>query len=102
MTLLSKVGKFLDSVTNSASTIYFIKQITAKYGELKDFEIDKEKRKIISSFLLKGEAEPVKIIIDKYEINRNKSNLQFTVLDAHTDREWLNTLLQNIVNLNIL
>ncbi len=97
MSLLGKVAKSLDKATGSASTRMAVNALISKYGKLTDLLIDTQTGKLSASVKLKGEATPISVTIDKYELIRDRSKMRLLIRAAASDKEWLDLLLQDYV-----
>jgi hypothetical protein len=97
MSILGKVAKGLDRVTGSASTKFAVNALISRYGKLTSLSIDIRNGKVSATVELKGEASPLEIKIERYELIRNHSALSILIQEAASDREWLDTVLKDFV-----
>lgn len=66
-------------------------------GEMTELSIDTKKRSIHVRLDLEGEAEPIEINVNKYDLTRRGARTAITVLDASTSRKWLTEVLRQFV-----
>jgi hypothetical protein len=81
----------------SAAAKKFIADYLEKYGELQEFNIDSGTKQIRFQFLLKGENNPVSVLLKDYTVFRDDSKYFFKVLEADTNKEWLTLLFQDFL-----
>jgi hypothetical protein len=62
-----------------------------------NFRLDSEKKLIQVEMLLKGEAEPIKFQVGKYEIIKEDDKVYLEVKDLATNREWMNVAIGNFL-----
>jgi hypothetical protein len=69
-----------------------VNHLLKPYGAMLDLQINTTSQSISLSVLLKGEQNPVKVTVDRYEIisEEGKSYVQLSGVD--TSREWLTAL----------
>ena len=60
-----------------------------------NFDLDSEEKKINVTLMLKGEIEPIKFSVGKYELFKEADKLFIEVSEIHTNREWMNTAIGN-------
>lgn len=65
-----------------------------KIGEMTELSIDTKKRSVRLRLELRGEAEPIEVVIKKYQLKRRGDRMLLTVEDAHASREWITGLLR--------
>ena len=74
-----------------------------KYGRMTRLEIDKEKTTINADLDLKGEKEGVRITLSNYRlIQEEGENPLFEPGRIEVSREWLNALLETLVNTSVI
>ena len=59
---------------------------------IRELKLDLDAKRISLEIGLKGEAEPVKINVERYEVSESDGKLYLEVLDVTASREWLNAL----------
>jgi len=74
---------------------YYLKNIG---GEMLNFSLDSQNKKIFLDVMLKGEAESLKVEIKNYKITQkeDKSFIEFD--EVVTSREWINKVLELYAN----
>ena len=97
MTILGKIITGLDTLTNSKSTMFAINKGISKYGRLSHLDIDKTKRKISASVILKGEEIPTEIILEDYAIKKKDASTEIVFKHATSDKVWLTAILHDFV-----
>lgn len=98
MTGQSKLRQWLNKWKDPA--VSAVGQIIAgyllrNYGEIKTLNIDAKRKTIVFEIALKGENEPTRISIEKYELLRAKSRTSIVVKEVTTSKEWLTALLND-------
>lgn len=69
----------------------------AEYGDLQGLDINSREKKIELNILLKGEAEPVRLIIESYELVQPQDRPSVVVKQVSASRPWLQSLLRNFL-----
>ena len=64
------------------------------YGEITSLEIDSEDKTIHFEALMRGEKDPIRVEILRYEIVRRDGRAFFVTKEIGTSREWVTTLAQ--------
>lgn len=90
----------LNSIKDTASSFIgekiLINQLE-KYGRVNDFKIDSKNKKFKLNITLKGETDPLEILIDKYEIiNQNDYDI-LKISKISTSKEWMNILIEEMI-----
>ena len=67
------------------------------YGSVTEFSLDSKRNTASLSLLLRGEAEPVTVDIQEYDLAHEADSHYFVVKQVATSREWLTRLLQDFV-----
>lgn len=62
------------------------------YGEMTSLEIDTHDKSIHFEALLRGEKEPIRVEILRYEIVKRDGRVFFVTKEIQTSREWVTTL----------
>jgi hypothetical protein len=79
------------------------RSVLKKYGKMTRLEIDKENRSIWTDLDLKGEKEGVRITLSNYRlIQEEGKNPVFEPGTIEVSREWLNALLETLVQKNVM
>lgn len=69
-----------------------------RYGELQSLRIDTSKRSILLRLKPAGEPEPIELEVLRYEIRAaDDGESAIAVLDARSDRLWLQNVLEDVV-----
>ena len=96
MSVLSKAIKFVHWASAGAATKAAINIAIKEYGKVLDIEINKEQQSLAISVALKGENEPIKLKVDKYQIKKRDGKVFFTIVEARCDgKAWLDAALKN-------
>ena len=64
------------------------------YGQITSLEIDSADKSLHVEVLLRGEQEPIRVEILKYEIAQQDGRPCFIAREIRTSREWITTLAQ--------
>ena len=101
MSFLSKLAKFasgIDNFINGGSlTRKVINSRIKEYGEMLELKLDNKAKTARVKVLLKGESEPVEIVVNKYELSKGNGKSSLRILKASSDRLWLDAALRNFV-----
>ncbi len=62
-----------------------------------NFRLDSENKLIQMEMMLKGEEEPIKFQVGKYEIIEEDGKLFVEVSEIVTNREWMNVAIGNFL-----
>jgi hypothetical protein len=68
-----------------------------RIGKMTELSIDTKKCAMRVQLDLLGEAEPIEIRVDKYELKQNGDKTKLKVLDATASRPWLAEALREYV-----
>jgi|ERR1700741_2980052 hypothetical protein len=71
-------------------------QLIQPYGEILELSLDSAARALSATIRLKGEAEPVKILVREYDVSQDQEGQIFVAIDGsriETSREWLTKLI---------
>jgi hypothetical protein len=97
MGLLGDFGRGVkDSAVSLAATQWMNMQL-ADYGKIVSFKLDSSTKRVAMEALLKGEKEPVRVCVEQYEVVRDGTDAFVRFASVETSRDWLNTLLRQIV-----
>ncbi len=66
-------------------------------GKIIDFKIDTKNKTLNLEFELKGESEPIKINITKYELIYKDEKSFISIKGVKTSREWLNVIAEKFL-----
>jgi len=68
-----------------------------RIGEMTELSIDTKKRTIHVRLELRGEAAPIEIHVNKYDLKKSGSAMTLTIVEATASREWLAEALREFV-----
>ena len=63
-----------------------------QYGRILDLRLDSLNKRLELEILLKGEAEPLQIRIENYEVREEAGRWYLLAKELKTSREWIETL----------
>jgi hypothetical protein len=66
-----------------------------EYGQITSLEIDSRDKSLHVEVLLRGEKEPIRVEIQRYEISTLNERPCFIARKINTSREWITTLANN-------
>ncbi len=85
-----------DLLTSKAARVY-VNNLIARYGKVQDLSIDSRNRQGRITCLLDGEAHPITVEIEKYEILSEGAKRFIEVRSCRCSRRWVETLLIDYV-----
>jgi hypothetical protein len=85
-----------DSGASAAIRAWLSREL-AEYGEVLDFKLNSRERGAELHVLLKGEAHPLTIHVEEYELIESGGENFVRVIRARASREWANSVLKNFV-----
>ncbi len=100
MSLFKNLTKRLGQASNalgSQAALVFINQKIASFGTMTQLNIDREKRRINVELELKGETQSLKAEFFDYRLEEIGGKVFIEFSRIQTSREWLNTLLPQIL-----
>lgn len=62
------------------------------FGHVSDLKLNTNKKTIKLNVELKGELEPLLVVVNRYEIKEIEEKYYLIVYDIETSREWINLL----------
>jgi hypothetical protein len=68
-----------------------------KIGEMTELSLDTKKRAVRLRLELRGEAQPIDVVIKKYRVQRRADRLLLTVDDVRASREWISAVLREVL-----
>jgi len=80
--------------TNSAVFKTIINTAIKSYGSVIAFKIDSKDKSFLMELMLKGETQPVRIEITKYEFKRHDEKSFVIIYDLKANREWMQTVME--------
>ena len=72
-------------------------QLLSKYGRTVGIRLDSNARRIEIEMLLKGETEPVSVLLENYEIVSEGERHFITCRGVHASREWMKILANDLI-----
>ena len=97
---MSLLKNFLDAAKGSAVSLAgkkFLSSYLEKYGQMLNFSVQPDTKKITAEILLKGEASPIHVTLDGYEIDGPAGKPTLRVARVSASREWLEVVLREFV-----
>jgi hypothetical protein len=83
-----------DAMTSRAAQS-FVNTRIARYGQLQDFRIDSGARRIEGVCQLRGENEPIRVVIDRYEVTERGGKKYIELKGCQCGRPWLQALIED-------
>lgn len=80
--------------TNSALFKTIINTAIKSYGSVIAFKIDSKDKSFLMEVMLKGETQPVRIEITKYEFVRHDEKSYVIIYALNANREWMQTVME--------
>lgn len=74
-----------------------LQQKLEPYGDIQSFELDSKSNTLSIKILLKGEMEPISLLVDEYEMRHEPSGTFFIIHRASASREWISRLLSDFL-----
>ena len=81
-----------DWLLEKAATAMLNRAVMKPYGVLAKLKLDTAARSIDAELELKGEAQPVQILIRGYEVQEKGERTYIVIKNLETSRQWLTTL----------
>jgi hypothetical protein len=75
----------------------FIRSKFEPYGELIRLTLDSGSKQMSARFLLRGDNEPVDVLLVGYELREQAADLVLYFEELRTSREWLNQLILDLL-----
>ena len=73
----------------------FVNSRISRYGQLQDFKIDSSAHRVEATCQLHGESEPIRVVVERYEIAERGGRKFIEVKAVHCARPWLQALLED-------
>ena len=86
-----------DWIVEKAALAMLNQSVLRPYGALTELKLDLAACSVEASLELKGETEPVRIHIQKYELIDPKGEAHLVIKSMTTSREWVTKLAQNFL-----
>ena len=80
--------------TNSALFKTIINTAIKSYGSVIAFKIDSKDKSFLMELMLKGETQPVRIEITRYEFKRHDEKSFVIIYNLKANREWMQTVME--------
>lgn len=71
-------------------------RVLEPYGRITDMRLNSAAGELDVTLELKGETEPVRVHIQRYELSREDGHTFLTIRDIVTSRPWLTALAENL------
>ena len=97
---MSLLGSFLDKTKGAAVSVagkQFLSSYLQKYGTMLHFSVQPDTKKIHAEILLKGEASPIQVTLDGYELDGPAGKPTLRVTKVSASREWLEVVLREFI-----
>ena len=85
-----------DLLTSKAARVY-VNNLIARYGKVDELNIDSRQRKVRLVCMLDGEALPVTVEVERYEIHSEGPKRFVEIGACRCSRRWVETLLLDYV-----
>lgn len=69
----------------------------ARYGNMTELKIDKDNRRITMTLLLKGEREPIEVVLQDYELATSDNQVTLKFKNVTVSREWMAVLAEQFL-----
>jgi len=73
------------------------RSLAAPYGEVLELRIDTAANTAETVVLLKGEGEPLRVAIERYEVFKEGNDTFLRLHGVTTSREWMNALAERAI-----
>src|SRR5258708_6546595 len=83
-----------DRLTSKAAKAY-LNNFIARYGRVEELTIDSKRNRIEVVCQLMGEADPIGVTIEKYELETEGAKKYIQVLDSSATRPWLQAVMRD-------
>jgi hypothetical protein len=85
-----------DKISSAAGSSILKKKIE-RYGKMIDLKIDSEKKNIFIQLSLKGETEPLEIMVNEYHLEKQGNDEYIIIEDVTISKEWMNLLASDLL-----
>ncbi|MDD3762879.1 MAG: hypothetical protein PHP86_06280 [Nevskiales bacterium] len=92
------MGKAMKDSALSVGLKAFFNDKFGEYGEVQDCTVDTSAGRVRAHVLMRGEREPITIVIERYEIEQEGSHVYFVIRELATSREWITKLLNRVLD----
>jgi hypothetical protein len=75
----------------------FLNQKLQKFGAVTRLQIDSKGKTIAAELALKGEATPILINVDSYEVQQKAGDTFIVIRSARASREWIGAIVTEFV-----
>jgi hypothetical protein len=83
-----------DLMTSKAAKAY-VNNFIAAYGKVSDLQIDSKRNRIEVVCELNGEASPIGVTIEKYQLESKNGKSFIQVLDSSATRPWMQAVMRD-------
>ncbi|MCI0538311.1 MAG: hypothetical protein L0Z50_24150 [Verrucomicrobiales bacterium] len=100
MNSLDRMAGWLRRQKDSASSFLVeraLQRALWDYGRMLDLKLDSRQKSVQCDLLLKGETQPVTIVVQQYDLVTDASGTFIVIRQATASREWLTAVLENFV-----
>jgi predicted oxidoreductase len=100
MGLLSIIKDTVKTGADASASLVARKMIEkrfSRYGTIRQLNLDSRTKQLRVEVMLAGEAEPITITVDRYEIVKTTDGTAVVVRAASASREWLNQVIADLV-----
>jgi hypothetical protein len=95
MSIKGKVARWILEYAPESIRKFVMNRVIGKYGKMVEIRFDPTQRYLHASVLLAGEEQPIEIKITDYDLKKMGDTTILTILQASSDREWIDLLIQN-------
>ncbi len=100
MSLLKSILRNVHPLLPASAKVWgareFLNRRFEPFGSMTNLQIDPAKRTATLELELKGETQPLKVNIQKYELTTVDGKTILEIKEVQTSREWLNLLLAEL------
>lgn len=75
----------------------FLNQKLQKFGTVTRLQIDSKQKTMLAELALKGEATPILINVDSYEVLQKAGDTYIVVRSVRASREWIGAVVREFV-----
>ena len=97
MSIISKIAKIASNLDNWATggriTKTLINSRIKEYGKVIELKIDNKEKRISVKALLNGEATPIEVEVEEYELHNDSIEIK----KVSSDRAWVHAALSNFI-----
>lgn len=94
---MKSILRAIKDKSGSSAVRLAVNHYLERYGHMKKILIDSERRTITLELALKGESEPILVVVEEYELVSEGGAFFLVPNRVTTSREWLTVLAQSLV-----